>query len=1106
LLLLLRGGWMALRAPVIRLRHYVRVLRLRHSGVDRPRRWRGRLRMVIAGWTVALLALILVAWLARAVFVVFALRKPWDVLPNADTACRSVSVSCGAITGWFTSVLSIALASIVFLFWRFWRVQRRYLRKARKHPRDLVPTAGAIFGDIVGRDDLCRVVMEDLRTRGSGRPHVLVGGVGTGKTAVLIRLTELLARHKAIPVPIRLRDASPLDFAGLAKKRFVQTVNSQLVSEAEGEKIWRRLLQERRIVVLADGLDEAMCGAADTDERDSKIRLAIREAYDQRLPLLIASRPHAPLRDMDATIYELEPLSEDAALLSVEEGGLTDDDKRLSWIVETAAVADAPLYLQITRQIYRLDMLDQIATRQAEVLGVAGHDPSRLRLRLLQTWEKAIVSGDLYPEVPLRPEERQVTLDWLSALACVGLRDDSLDVRLDSVRSEVILSKVRQCREAIDDKTGRKLRLTGIDLPLAATWGARLGLVELLAGGVRFQHSLIQAYLGSRMMDAALRDPAYMQAALSGQAAEAAGTAAQAVPSDLGKQDPGPGREFLIALVLHSRRAVLEWETAGQPLPQPSQGRPEAVSSKLAEAAADRCDNKALDIYAAALEISSVAPGDRGTGAGTGQGTRAGLSHLDITRKVLAEWPRMRAGDPQTLEEGKLGLVRRFGESLRTLAESRYEWPDGLGYAQLYLICCTESTYRIRLAAAQEIGRGGILAYQEVRPELALPGEGCDACREEREAQAAPAAGQPRDDAPQWAQQVSAWLAPLLIISIDADAAGHDQIRLYESAKSDLGQWLRHLHPDRAHEVRLTISEEIALAQGFKYAANRRYGHVHARPAALGYLEEEALDMLKHARYWFSQLTLIQALCLWAIQGNQSPAAGEHPNPDAVVDHWLSAIGADVAPGAAQGRVHPFVEAAAVLAARALETGRPERFIWMDESDLVSRVGSGRETVTVPGPRHDRWILPSMGWSGLDSRAQQLVADVLLLLNLAERGEQPGRIEQWLHRADKDTVPPCIKRDRRPLQPGRTVGTAEGNPPGSSCADGCPFDLCPYPPRGMQGHRAELSEAFCRHQYMLVSRVRFGRRTARWQGLRAGQMRMFWSAMAERARIGPAGR
>jgi hypothetical protein len=65
-----------------------------------------------------------------------------------------------------------------------------------------------------------------------------------------------------------------------------------------------------------------------------------------------------------------------------------------------------------------------------------------------------------------------------------------------------------------------------------------------------------------------------------------------------------------------------------------------------------------------------------------------------------------------------------------------------------------------------------------------------------------------------------------------------------------------------------------------------------------------------------------------------------------------------------------------------------------------------------------------MGWSGLDRHAQQLVADVLLLLNLAERGEQPGKIEQWLKRANKDTMPPCIRRDRLALNPDRTVGTA----------------------------------------------------------------------------------
>lgn len=93
----------------------------------------------------------------------------------------------------------------------------------------------------------------------------------------------------------------------------------------------------------------------------------------------------------------------------------------------------------------------------------------------------------------------------------------------------------------------------------------------------------------------------------------------------------------------------------------------------------------------------------------------------------------------------------------------------------------------------------------------------------------------------------------------------------------------------------------------------------------------------------------------------------------------------------------------------------------------------------------------------------------------------------------------------RAHEPDRTVGTAASNSPGSNCLDGCPFDLCPYPPKGQQPHRAELSEAFCRHQYMLLRRTRIRRSTGRWQGLRPSQMRTFWSEMADRARMGPAG-
>ena len=120
-------------------------------------------------------------------------------------------------------------------------------------------------------------------------------------------------------------------------------------------------------------------------------------------------------------------------------------------------------------------------------------------------------------------------------------------------------------------------------------------------------------------------------------------------------------------------------------------------------------------------------------------------------------------------------------------------------------------------------------------------------------------------------------------------------------------------------------------------------------------------------------------------------------NPDAIVKHWLEEISGGQAPSGRGGRrIHPFVEAAAVLAARALETGHPERFLWMNESDLVTRVGSSQEVTDSQARRHDQWIQPSMGWSRLDRHAQQLVADMLLLLNLAERGEPPGKIEQWL--------------------------------------------------------------------------------------------------------------
>ena len=163
-----------------------------------------------------------------------------------------------------------------------------------------------MIGEVVGRDELCHVMIEDLRDRGIRRPHVIVGGVGTGKTALLVRLTQLLAERGAVPVPVRLRDAQEnLDFRELARKRFVAESNAAMLSDAEGEKVWRQLCKDDQVVVLADGLEEALIEGKVERERDNLIRLAIRQASEHRLPLIVASRPHDLLREMEAATVEL---------------------------------------------------------------------------------------------------------------------------------------------------------------------------------------------------------------------------------------------------------------------------------------------------------------------------------------------------------------------------------------------------------------------------------------------------------------------------------------------------------------------------------------------------------------------------------------------------------------------------------------------------------------------------------------------------------------------------------------------------------------------------------------------------------------------------------
>jgi hypothetical protein len=1068
----LRALWSWLSRPVAQWRNARRTRRGRRELEPEPT-WRHSSPIVIwARIATAVIALFFGAWVARAILVVI-LDDPSRVPLNLEEACHNTDLSCDAISNSLTPILSIVLASAVFLFYRLFQVHRPYVRRAKERPRELVETAGKIIGEVVGRDQLCRVVIRDLHDRDTRRPHVVVGGVGTGKTALLVKLTELLAKRGAVPVPVRLRDAQDqLDFRELARRRFLIDAEAMLLSDAEGEKVWRRLSRDDRIVVLADGLEEALIEGDAEKERDNRIRLALRRAHNDGLPLVVASRPHDPLRGMEAAIVELEPLSEEAALDYLQPVGSVSEEQRLDWIVETADVAETPLYLQITRQLHRAGLLAYVAADgdEGEWFDIRSVDRAALRFRLLHAYVRALVRGHFPAGVPLTRQDREATIEQLSLLACIGLKKDRLQVGFDEldpatpapetegsttralptrmasqVRARLRVPPTRPdpaapAHPALLAELQRRLDKVGrpFDVRLAATWGAQLGLVEASGDGVRFPHSIMQAYLGSRFMDVAMSDDQYRREALK-----------------------SPGRELLIALVLHSReqwRRADPAHAAQDRTRRPADNR--AHHLHLWDAARQRHNVKALDLYAAALEIDSIL--DR-------------PSHEQIAAELRKSWPKVSARDPRTLEEAKLNLVGRFGDAARQVGQRRAEFESRAkpAYLELYRISCSEPSYPVRLAAAQEIGNGGDQAFEALEGELGPPNI------------ETAGSGDDRDDELVWRRCVTrAWLAPLLAGST-RDRRG--------AAQQQLQRWLAlgGAGSRQREEAGFRLSYEVALAQGFKFAANRRRDHPQANAASRSYLVQQAREMLRSTGFWFSRLTLLHALCLWALP---EPGGGQpgrrRADPMEIVAYWI-----DTPDGR---REHPFLDEARTLTAWALETGQPERYIWIDESGIVSRIGS-RPARAEARRKHNLWIPPSTGWTALHPRALRLVADVLLLLNLAERGGRPGDRDRGLQQTNRTYLPPCLAGKRAPLDPMRSAGMSERSEPGSNCTAGCPFELCPYPPRSEGSYRVELSEALCRRQQTLVREGWVRRRAAPWQETMPRDLMQFWKEMGQRA-------
>ncbi|MER6269391.1 ATP-binding protein [Streptomyces sp. NPDC001797] len=1132
-------------------------------GATRPRKWHrwvSYANVTRAVWLVAALALL--AWTGEGVYILATSEST-----GFESWRKHNSVGFETVSRFVGPILAASLAAALFLFWWYRWTKRRYLAKALRDPRRLVPTAGPDTAEIVGRDEVAQVIAERLRERDTRRPYLLVGGVGAGKTAVLVRLTELLAHQNAVPVPIRLRDAvdgSGLNFERLARRRFADEAPKGILARTKTDRVWQQLLADDKPVVLADGLEEALLDDGHEQNRDNVIRQAIERAHEEKLPLVIASRPHSPLENTSAAIVELEPLGEDAAVRFVEAGVPESDERRVDWIVETAEVTESPIYLQIARELHRRGALDHDRPdHDPHHLDARSRDRATLRLWLLESWAGALCEGKLREDVALAPQERRDALEMVSALACVGLLQDKLEVGLPELLAPEVLhpGPARRARalaervwadrafdhygkhgtvlsdwhrqqiwdalcERLGDEERRRLRAGNLDqcqagLARLAAQAGRLKLVESSGRRVRFPHSIIQAYFGYRLLN---------------QLGERG--AGQLVEEAL--QPPGPSRELLIALVLLSRvrearlphpgsgmRAAVRKGVAERVRQSPVGGRTPA--QRLCDAASRRTDDpKALDLYAAALEIESAEPDPRRLG--------------DIVAAVRERWPAIK-GDRRTLRDAKRRLLKQLGAALRKVSDRVDTAPL---YWELFQVGIEESSYSIRLAIAQEFGAGGNPAFAVIRERVGL---NTDPVREyedrlgrlrawkrrEYETWAADMArarsakslsGAVSPERVRRLQQdrkelnrryreqrvclfrefvMRAWMVPMLLGSVDEAHRGE--------ARERLTKWLRHLDPNFTGGVPdLPLALEAALAQGFKYAANRRQRYPETCPGGRTDLIRQAETVLQQSRCWYAQLSLLHALCLWELE---DCADGGGVSAVQTVRRWLSMTGtvnappgrADASGGTPRRCLHPFVAEAGDLVALALETGQPERFLWIDEKGMADNIGARADTCG-GHRRHSLWIPPSVGWSTLDPRAQRLVADVLVMLNLIERDGHPDGVEERLARAEQPgmPLPPCIRTNREPLRPGLRIGTSTPPEPGVTCLPDCKFQLCPYPPRGWLP-RGEIREPFCRQQQALLpGGVRrwlprgLRRKTPRWVGMRVRELDRFWDEMARRTR------
>jgi hypothetical protein len=442
--------------------------------------WRFHRRELIV-WAVALgivIGLVLVT--------VFALHE--------NSACDSHPFACNLSTEIIGTGIVAGIGALFFV-WKLRRIVRSFADVVREHSDSLLGVEKP--SSLAGReryDDLFTQLARDLLTEQASRVQtglpnesapvqgkLITAGAGAGKTTALVYLAEFLARHQVVPIPISLRgQAEPVNLVELARQQFCSSVVTRTAFGDQGDRVLARLRARGQVVILADGLDEAMPGAS-RSQRELALTAAIRDALESRVAVVATWRSPDLGRELPLSRIELPHLKARDAVQFL--CGDPQADTPLAATIRAAELGETPFYLSIAEPLVAAGVLDDWA----------GGDMYGLRVALLDRYVDALCDGTVLPEAELLPDatraggDRSLVIEGMSALALGMLKRRSASVPLNSVQ------------EWVDDAASAADK--AVNVHGLVEGGRSLGLFELGDQETgQFTHSVMQSYLASRVI------------------------------------------------------------------------------------------------------------------------------------------------------------------------------------------------------------------------------------------------------------------------------------------------------------------------------------------------------------------------------------------------------------------------------------------------------------------------------------------------------------------------------------------------------------------------------------------------------------------------------